>query len=269
MIDTKEASMMKRLAVRALDKLGYALIPKWRLANYPVARYLRRLFADLHIDCVLDVGANRGQYRDFLRQHCGYRGRIVSFEPIPELYRVLCARALHDEAWVVHPHALGARRSREKFKIMASSEFSSLLAPTQASVTGFEQMNRVVQEIDVDVLTLDECFSDLTAGADLSGVFLKLDTQGCDLEVMRGASGSLTRIAALSTEASVMPLYVGMPDLAETIAFLQRAGFVPSGIFPNNEGHFPLLIEFDLYAISAESATKFSSTRFRPTATPA
>ncbi|HSC47142.1 MAG TPA: FkbM family methyltransferase, partial [Gammaproteobacteria bacterium] len=47
--------------------------------------HLCQLFAKLDIDCVLDVGANQGQYGAMLRK-AGYRGRIVSFEPVAKTY---------------------------------------------------------------------------------------------------------------------------------------------------------------------------------------
>ena len=76
--------MLKDLATRLAATLGYAVLPKWRLAQLPMAERLRKIFAAHSIDTVIDVGANKGQYRDFLRHHVGYRGSIVSFEPLPE-----------------------------------------------------------------------------------------------------------------------------------------------------------------------------------------
>ena len=58
-----------------------------------MAERLRKIFAANRIDTVIDVGANKGQYRDFLRHHVGFRGSIVSFEPLPEFAASLKAKA--------------------------------------------------------------------------------------------------------------------------------------------------------------------------------
>ena len=50
------------------------------------------------INCVLDVGANRGQFAERLRR-LGYRGSIISFEPVPEAYEGLTPRFRNDKRW--------------------------------------------------------------------------------------------------------------------------------------------------------------------------
>jgi hypothetical protein len=45
-------------------------------------RHLRKLFSKCNIDCVFDVGANYGQYARMLRDAVGFKGLIISFEPI-------------------------------------------------------------------------------------------------------------------------------------------------------------------------------------------
>jgi len=64
-------------------KLGFDVV-KYRPTRHPLAR-TRFLFERFGIDLVLDVGANTGQYARQLR-HTGYRGRIVSFEPLASAY---------------------------------------------------------------------------------------------------------------------------------------------------------------------------------------
>lgn len=82
-------SRLINIAHKTLRQFGYELIPSWRLDSLELANHLRELFNFLDIKCVLDVGANKGQYRDFLRQHVGYKGLILSFEPISALAKNL------------------------------------------------------------------------------------------------------------------------------------------------------------------------------------
>lgn len=241
---------LKRAAANLADRMGYTIIPNWRLGTFQGSRFLRRLFRYLDIDCVIDVGANTGQYRDFLRQEVEFGGHIVSFEPVPHHVTALKERARYDEKWAVNGCALGARSGRAKFNVMMNTEFSSFLDPVHDSVDLFRGKNDVCETVAVEVRTLadviPECRTELGAG----NIFLKLDTQGFDLEVLKGASDMLPSLRALQTEASVRKIYDGMPRYDETIRFLEDHGFVMSGIFPNNAGHFPLLVEFDCYLIN-------------------
>src|SRR5512132_480081 len=63
--------------------------------------HLRGLFERYAIDCVLDVGANVGQYGTELR-HAGYRGRLLSFEPVPAPAARRRQAAAGDPEWTVH-----------------------------------------------------------------------------------------------------------------------------------------------------------------------
>jgi hypothetical protein len=79
----------------AFNKLSF-ILSKARHAGLQHEKYvLRRFLQTLQIDCVVDVGANNGQYADLVRS-IGYRGPIVSFEPIPELAKALTARSASD-----------------------------------------------------------------------------------------------------------------------------------------------------------------------------
>jgi len=147
-------------------KLGYVVIPAWRLGRLEQATYLTRLFELLQIDCVLDVGANLGQYRDFLRSEVGYEGSIVSYEPIPSHVEILRARAAKDSKWLVEGYALGSECTRRRLNVMSSSTFSSFLRPDHAGVARFEKVNVVQDSVEVDILTLDESVSRLDARVD-------------------------------------------------------------------------------------------------------
>ena len=84
---TRLRPTLKRLVERGASRLGYEVIPSWRLKSFEHARHLRRLFDQLQIDTVLDVGANEGGYCELLRDFVGFKGHVVSFEPVPAVYR--------------------------------------------------------------------------------------------------------------------------------------------------------------------------------------
>lgn len=241
--------MLKQAVTTLARRMGYTIIPNWQLSTYEIVNDLKRRFALFKIDLVIDVGANSGQYRDLLRERVGYTGPIASFEPIPELARKIAERAKSDLSWDIKHMALGSTVGHAEFNIMAESQFSSLLAPRQGDGALFQDMNKVTERVTVAVSTLDTVLPALLKQHNPRGVFLKIDTQGFDLEVLRGGRHSLPLIAALQTEASVHRIYDQAPGYQEVIDFLQSNGFTISGIFPNNEGMFPRLVEFDCHFV--------------------
>src|SRR6516225_7101905 len=79
--------------------------PKSRLHMVYERIHLRRFFSYFGVDCVFDVGANRGQYASMLRD-IGFRGPIISYEPIPSMAETLRALSTNDPAWYVEELAL-------------------------------------------------------------------------------------------------------------------------------------------------------------------
>jgi len=210
-----------------------------------VERRVAELAAQLAINCVIDVGANRGQWARALRA-AGYRGRIASFEPIRASFEELCAAAAGDPDWVVHPLALGDADGSLAMKHTEDSLFSSAFAPSRFARAKFPVGVGVVAEESVPMRRLDSIFPELVAGIAMPRVFLKMDTQGYDLRVFDGARGALPWILALQSELSVLPLYEGMPSYIEALALYSRSGFAPAGFHPVlRVGPAGVLCEFD------------------------
>jgi len=207
--------------------------------------HLRRFFHHFNVDCVFDVGANRGQYARMLRSKVGFQGDIISFEPVPELVNELEQISASDPHW----HVAGIPLDREPgpaiFRVMADSEFSSFLRPNPNQPKLFEHKNKVTQVIDVNRSTLAEQYAKYQVKLGFKRPFLKLDTQGNDLAVVDGAGDSINRFVGMQTELSIRQIYDGGPEINTALKKLSNLGFEPSAFVPNNEGHFPMLIEID------------------------
>jgi FkbM family methyltransferase len=177
---------------------------------------LKKLLVRLGIDCVLDVGANDGQFARNLRA-IGYRGQIISFEPVPEVFAGLRRAFENDRAWSGHAFALGNEKGTMRIKI-----------PPQLTVLSSFldlQEQREVRMEEVEVHRLDELLPSLLPNIAASKVFLKMDTQGYDLKVFHGAEGCLSEIHGLVSEISVAPLYKDQPHYLESLTTYERAGF--------------------------------------------
>ena len=213
-----------------------------------LALHAHRLFERYQIDLVLDVGGRVGDYGAWLR-HNGYSGDIVSFEPVKQSFAQLETRRGMDSRWQVLNMALGSTSEERDINVTNQTHFSSFLKPNDYSRRGFG-VSSAVQSIEtVQIRRLDEVWDSIALPEPHPRIYLKMDTQGWDLEVLRGATGCLDDVVALQSEVSVQPIYDGMPPLTESLAEFERLGFVLSGLFPVNLDREMRVIEFDCVAV--------------------
>jgi FkbM family methyltransferase len=172
---------------------------------------------------VFDVGANRGQFGDQLRD-IGFKETIVSFEPVRAHFEVLSERAAARPPWKVFRYALGSQNTQAEININEDDVLTSFL-PTTTGPTSTLPRNRVVAKETVEVRRLDSIFEECMAGIDAQRLYLKLDTQGFDLEALRGADGVLDKFLGAQSEVSFIPIYKGMPTSLESLNEFQRRGF--------------------------------------------
>jgi FkbM family methyltransferase len=250
---------MKNVIRAALQHLargvGCELIPQWRLANRELSGHLTELFARYRIDCVLDVGANRGQYRDFLRDEVGFTGQIVSFEPMGNLAAVLKERATGDSRWRIQHCAVGRAPGTLPLNVMKDDSLSSFRKPEGARVReDLDTQNTVVRVEEVAVHTLDELWPTIARELGVSRPYLKMDTQGFDLEVIAGAGAALAHVVALQSEVAFRALYAGAPNYLDSIGRLQAAGFEITGLVPVSRDMQLRVIESDCVMVNTRHA---------------
>lgn len=194
---------------------GFSL-PQLQIDRINELSYLKQLLSQLKIDCVLDVGANRGQFASELRK-IGYTGLIVSFEPIGSEYTVMQALFKNDDNWRGFQIALGSKDESATIMIPNLTVMSSILQPIGPE--------KNLREETFEIRRLDGLLPDLIEQLGVSNVFLKMDTQGYDLEVFKGADDCLETIAGLQSEISIRPLYKDMPHYTEVFEVYENAGF--------------------------------------------
>ncbi|MGH8029648.1 MAG: FkbM family methyltransferase [Arenimonas sp.] len=206
---------------------GYDVV-RFRPDVHPLARR-RELLQTGRFDTVLDVGANAGQYARQLRKDLGYAGRIVSFEPLSTAYAELSGHARRDPAWTTVHCALGAVDGTAQIQVAGNSYSSSLLDMLPAHLDAAPQSARVDTET-VTVRRLDAIIDDLCPARDR--LFLKIDVQGFEPQVLDGAASTLPRVQALQVEMSLVPLYAGEPTFAQMHDRLQDLGFALHSLEP-------------------------------------
>ena len=209
------------------DVVGVDMV-RYRSVRHPMGRRTR-LVRGLEIDLVLDVGANIGQYALELRRW-GYRGRIVSFEPLSSPFRLLRERADRDDRWDAVHVGLGDRSETVQMHVAANAAASSSILPMLRLHRDVAPQAEYVGAEEVELRRLDDLLGAHRQGA--RSILLKIDVQGYEATVLRGAAASLREVAAVQLEMSLMPLYEGAPLLAEVVRTLDELGLRLVGIEP-------------------------------------
>jgi len=226
-------SFAKRIAKSSLSTLGLSLhdLRKNNDLSVFLPGHLKALLSRLKINCVIDVGANVGQYGLMLRR-IGYDGRIVSIEPVREVFERLNAAADADDEWRTLNTACGSREETRAINVFAKSALNSLLSPSPNLLRLELDPSPIERTETVNVVRLESLFDEMLAGIDDPRVFLKIDCQGLDLEVLKGAGEGMTKVEGLQSEVSAIPLYLGVPDYLEFLSYCRNLGFEPTGFFP-------------------------------------
>jgi FkbM family methyltransferase len=176
------------------------------------------------IDTVIDVGANTGQTAEELRKF-GYRGAVISYEPIRECHEELLVKSASDPGWSIAPRcALGDREGTVDFQVSEGSSLSSISSPTSTMMQALPKVRAASQE-KVPIHRLDGLMKKEMKA--LGRVFLKIDAQGHDMAVLRGAEGIMKSLAGVKIEMSLLPLYEGETLYLDILKYLHEKGLSP------------------------------------------
>ena len=186
---------------------------------------------------MLDVGANDGTYARDLRRG-GYGGRICSYEPLHEAFAQLSRAAAGDDFWKTVNCACGAKAAVRQINVSKNSYSASLLPTLEAHTASAPGLAYIAGET-ISLCTLDDSMTAPLSAQD--NLWLKIDTQGYEAEVLKGAMRLLPHVRAMECELSLTPLYDGQPLIDEMIPMIYQMGFrmvsVAPMFFEPNTGH--------------------------------
>lgn len=220
------------------------------LTNFAQFTHTRNIFAQRDIDLVLDVGANNGQFASEIRSF--YKGEIFSFEPVSAAFEELKKAAAGDSKWKCFKLAMGNKTGTGSIRVTEGTQLSSFLKQAPSCRMFGDQANKVDEEL-VPIRRLDEFLLENVPDLHERRIFLKVDTQGFDIEVIKGLGDCVGYISALQSEVSIVPLYEGMSHWTENMSLYEREGFVIAGMFPVTLDYLRV-IEFDCLMVRDESA---------------
>lgn len=209
--------------------------------NRPLRRR-KKLLQHFGITKILDVGANTGQYATELRK-INFEGEIISFEPISSVFEILKKKLINDTKCSFKNFALGDKNETKTINIAKNLASSSFFSRTKY----FEEIanyTEYVSEEKVEIKVLDSIFDTLCNAKDV--VFLKLDTQGYEKNILSGATASLKKIKGIQIELALKPTYNEQPNFKEIFKIIEDAGFtlysIEEGFEDENTGR---LLEID------------------------
>jgi FkbM family methyltransferase len=243
-----ERTLSRRAARAAVERLlhrfGYSLVRYW---PEEVPEVYRASFFRRHgVTVALDVGANTGQWASQVRGG-GFSGRLVSVEPVQDCFDKLAARATRDPQWEAHRLALSESDGTIDLHVASDTRYSSALALLPRTSV------RPVATETVRASTLDSFTADVLGPEDVP--YLKLDTQGGELSILRCGTRTLDQVVGVEVELALRPIYEKQPLLPEVTSFMYDHGFVLQTVFlgaRDREGH--AVRELDGIFVHAASA---------------
>lgn len=218
-------SRLKTRVAQSFEKAGLTV------TGYGHANCLRELLKARKIETTFDIGANVGQYAEWLRGVVGYRGQIISVEPSSAAHQQLSQKAAGDPAWTVATRcAVGSAPGEATLNVSGNSVSSSIL-PITEGLGRMVDAARAVQTEVVPVRTMADLHREY--GSKGRPAFLKVDTQGFERAVIDGIGDDWDTWPVVQLELSVVALYRGETGFTDMLQLMESRGYQVHGLFPS------------------------------------
>ncbi len=208
---------------------------------------------------VVDIGASEGLFANYVARQHGLKSKnpaiVYAIEPIPEVASKIGSREniVKVIAAVLSEKSISVS-GKASLNIFKNKELSSILTingELDSNVWGEHMLGTLpIQTIEVPAFTLEQfMISYKIKCID----FLKIDTQGLDLDVLESAGQKITRIKAAVLEVPYSvetALYKSETDLSVALEKVKLLGFSPVRIVPNGGGECNLFLRHRSFSVA-------------------
>ncbi|MBC7624998.1 MAG: FkbM family methyltransferase [Aeromicrobium sp.] len=192
--------------------------------------HLAMLLPRYRFDTIIDEWANVGQFAPSvtaLGQQAYVFGRAK-----PGCLKRLAARVASVKQCLTHECALVQSRGKVMLNLPAATDFSSCLPVNKFGKNRFYDGLKIEGTVEVELRTLAEIVDAMSPATIGCRLLLKLDTQGRDIEVLRGAASPLKLVQVVVTGVLLQAIHRGAPLFPAVIELVKANGFELSGFFP-------------------------------------
>lgn len=181
------------------------------------------------IDLIFDIGANEGQFSDIIYK-LGYKGRIVSFEPLTSAYKILKQKSKKYTGWEIAERCAVGEEDGEITMHISENTLSSSALDILEEHTNAAPGSVYTGEEKAKVFKLDTVGNKYVKNA--KNIFLKIDTQGFEEKILKGADIFIGKVKGLLVETSLVKLYDGQALFPEIYSMITGKGFEMYGVQP-------------------------------------
>lgn len=182
---------------------------------------------EMKMDYLVDVGAHRGNFANEVFSELDLSEGIL-FEPNPSLFETSILKLIEGNSKISGFNiALGATKGKSKLHVAKNDGLSSSLLKMLDLHEKMAPDANYSFDHEINVDTLDNLVPN-----SWKDILLKIDVQGFELEVLKGANSTLLRTNVIVVEVSFDDLYQGAPSPADLISYLYERNFVIYQIHP-------------------------------------
>ena len=192
---------------------------------WSIGRELKK--SGMEIETLVDVGAHRGNFSLDILNYFSIKKAFL-FEPNSLLVRQsLIPLSKEYGNLEVFQFALGSRNSNATLNVSANDGLSSSVLRMKKLHLETAPESKYEFKSEITVRKLDDIIPQK-----LRNILLKIDTQGYELEVLKGSTKTLKNCNVVIVEISFDELYQYGTSALEVMSFLQTAGFKIFQIYP-------------------------------------